>query len=310
MEKIRVVEVKGVTKKIDGHPIIQGISCDIFFGESFGILGPPNSGKSALLQMMYGSLKIDVGDLYVLGLNAKTNPREMKCRLGIVPQEEALDLDFTVMENLIIFSSFLGLDETVALRRIEDLLKLLMLEAVAHHTVSDLGVSECRRLAIARGLLNQPELIFFDEPTDGLNQAERISVWNFLNQIRSENHSMVFTTSFAVEAEKIADRVALIYRGAILAIGEPEALIRSHVGVQMAEVNVDREDLQYYLNLLSDTKFEYQTYRNQLKIHLQKGEDIHRILDLFKDLNFNLRDASLADVFLKLSGHPLHEDPL
>jgi lipooligosaccharide transport system ATP-binding protein len=309
MEKLRVVEVKGVTKKIEGISVIQGISCDIFFGESFGILGPPNSGKSALLQMMYGSLKIDVGDLYVLGLNAKTNPREMKCRLGIVPQEEALDLEFTVMENLMMFSSFLGLDETVASRRVEDLLKLLMLEAVANHTVSDLGINECRRLAIARGLLNQPELIFFDEPTDGLNQAERISIWNFLNQIRSENHSMVFTTNLAAEAQKIADRVALIYRGSILAIGEPDALIKKHVGVQMAEVNVEREDLQYYLNRLSEAKFEYQTFLNRLKIPLQKREDIHRILDLFKDINFNLRDASLADVFLKLSGHPLHEEP-
>jgi lipooligosaccharide transport system ATP-binding protein len=167
-----------------------------------------------------------------------------------------------------------------------------------------------RRLAIARALLNQPDLIFMDEPTIDLDQKERLSIWNFMNQIRSENRTLVFSTPFAEEAEKMADRIAIVDHGKILTTGEPAELIREHVGFQLAEIQFERQDLQYYINRLSEQHFEFQTYRNFLKIHIRRKDDLPRILELFKDLHFNIRRANLGDVFLKLAGRDLREDPL
>jgi len=306
-----IVEAKGLTKKFADQVVINGINLEVYQGECFGILGPNGAGKSTLIRMMYGSAKLNEGELYVNGLNARINIREIKARIGVLPQDENLDTEFTVRENLHLFGSYQGVDRDVTIHRTEDLLKLMRLEDMGDQFITVLSGGMKRRLGIARAMINQPEILFLDEPSSGLDSQARYWVWDFLERVKSEMGTVILTTHYMEEAERICDRIAIMNRGQILAVGEPKKLVRQHIGAQVVEFQVSKHELQYYLARLSSQKFFYQVIGDQqINVHLESQEDVPKVIGLVQSQKATIRQPTLSDVFLKLAGHHLRDEPL
>lgn len=310
MSKKIIVEAKGLAKRIGDTVVVAGIDFQVYQGECFGILGPNGAGKSTTMRMMYGSALPTAGELFILGLNSKSNIKAVKARIGVVPQEDGLETEFTVAENLALFSRYHGVDPEVALRRSDELLKLMRLEEHGAQFVRVLSGGMKRRLAIARSMVNHPELLFLDEPTSGLDPQARIWIWTFLKRLRAEMGTVVLTTHYMEEAEQVCDRIAIMDKGRILAVGEPKQLIRDHIGAQVVEVSVSRQDLQYYLARLTTKNFRYQVIQDQINIHLKSDESPKEVLQIAEGLKVTLRSPTLSDVFLKLAGHDLRDEPL
>lgn len=305
-----VVEAKGLTKKFDDKTVVNGVQFEVYQGECFGILGPNGAGKSSMMKMMYGSNLITAGDLYILGLNVKQSIRQIKSRIGVIPQDDGLDTDFTVIENLLLYASFHGLEKATAQHRAEDLLRMMRLDEYSARPVETLSGGMRRRLAIARGMINQPEILFMDEPTVGLDPQARIWIWSFLKKIKEDMGTVVITTHYMEEAEQICDRVAVMDKGRILSVGKPSDLIRDHIGNQVVEFDVKDSDVNYYLNRLSTNNFRYQVIRNQVNVHLSEDQDAKDVLNIISGRKVTMRVPTLSDVFLKLAGHDLRDEPL
>jgi lipooligosaccharide transport system ATP-binding protein len=307
---VKVVEARGLNKKFGDHTVINDVTIEVHRGECFGILAPNGSGKSTLMRMLYGSTSLQTGELFIVGLNARTNIKEIKGRIGVLPQDEGLDQDFTVRENLRLYASYQGVDRDVAIRRTEDFLKLMRLEDMSDQYVQNLTPGMRRRLGIARAMMNQPELLILDEPTSGLDAQARIWVWEFLRKLKNEKGTVILTTHYMEEAETICDRIAIMDKGQILAVGEPQKLIRDRIGTQVVELQVSRHELQYYLTRLSSNNFLYQVVREQVNVHLQNADDVQKVMSLVQSMKVTIRQPTLSDVFLKLSGHDLRDEPL
>lgn len=305
-----IVEAKGLVKRFADHTVVNGVRFEVYQGECFGVLGPNGAGKSTLMRMMFGSTAITGGELFISGLNARNNVREIKSKIGVLPQEEGLDADFTVRENLQLYASYFGLKKSQASQRIEELLKLMRLEDFADHSVQTISGGLRRRLGIARAMINQPEILFLDEPTNGLDPQARLWVWDFLKKVKKEMGTVVLTTHYMEEAEQICDRIAILDQGQIRAIGVPKELIHERIGTQVVELQMGQHEIQYYLNRLSSNKFRFQVIRDQVNVHLDSSEDIQKVLSLVQSLKVTIRQPTLSDVFLKLAGYNLRDEPL
>lgn len=303
------IEARGLIKRYNDRSVVSGLNLEISFGECFGLLGPNGAGKSTTLKMMYGSVIHDQGDLFVLGLNSKTSRREIKSRIGVVPQEDGLEIEFTVRENLDLFGRFYGIDRDSLSHRIEDLLKTSRMEEYSDHLVSSLSGGFKRRLSIARALINQPQVLFLDEPTTGLDPQARIWIWQLLEQLKTQQKTVVLCTHYMEEAEQICDRVAIVDHGKILAVGKPKDLIQELIGTQVIEFQVTEGDVQYYISRLRSHQLKFQLLGNKVNIHLQDEEDPKKAMNLLQGLKLSLRQSNLSDVFFKLSGHDLQDDP-
>lgn len=308
--KNTVVEVKGLVKHYGDRVVVNGLSLEIYQGECFGVLGPNGAGKSTTMKMLYGSTRIDGGEAYLLGLNARSSMREIKSRIGVIPQEDGLDTEFTVKENLLLYAGYHGVDPQIAEHRTDDLLKLLRLEEYSAKTIGTLSGGLRRRVAIARGMINHPELLFLDEPTAGLDPQARIWIWGFLRKIKADMGTVVMTTHYMEEAEHICDRIAIMDQGKVLVIGEPKKLIKEQIGREVIEFEVTLEDMNYYLGRLNSSGYRYQVIRNQVNVHLRETDHAQSVMELLNGVNLTLRQPSLNDVFLKLAGHDLRDDPL
>ncbi len=309
MERRVIVEAKGLTKKYGDRLAVDKLQLEVYQGECFGILGPNGAGKSTLMKMLYGSSALSAGELFISGLNTKANPREVKARIGVLPQDEGLDLEFTVRDNLLLYSRYHGIDANVAVSRIEDLLKLMRLEDSSEQYVGVLSGGLKRRLGIARALLNYPDLLLMDEPTTGLDPQARLWIWNFLKKVKSEMGTIIITTHYMEEAEQICDRVAIMNRGQILAIGNPREMIKEKIGSNVVEIQLAKHELQYYLTRLSSQGFQYQVIRDQVNVYLANSAQVQSVLSLVGNLQVTTRPSSLSDVFLKVAGHDLRDEP-
>lgn len=302
------IEIKDLTKKYDDKVVVNGISLEIFKGECFGLLGPNGAGKSTTMKMMYCSALVTSGELFVLGLNVKKNYREIKTRIGVVPQEDGLDPDFTVLENLLVYSGFHKIPKNEALLRAQSLLRLMKLEDYQNRSVETLSGGMKRRLAIARGLLNQPEIIFLDEPTTGLDPQARIWIWDLFRQMKAQKNTLVLTTHYMEEAEQMCDRVAIVDHGRVLTIGTPKDLIRDLIGKEVVEFESNPVDLQYYLGRLRDAGYTYQVIKDTVSVLVKEHQEGRRVVDLIASDKIFIRKPTLNDVFLKLAGHQLRDE--
>lgn len=303
-----VIEAKGLTKRYDGKNVVDGISFEILKGECFGVLGPNGAGKSTTLKMMYCSSLVQAGELFILGLNVKKHVKEIKSKIGVVPQEDGLDPIFTVLENLIIFSRFHKIPEAEAELRAIELLRMMRLEDFKDRHVETLSGGMKRRLAIARSLMNAPDILFLDEPTTGLDPQARLWVWNFLRKMKQDMGTLVLTTHYMEEAEVLCDRVAIMDEGKILTVGKPQDLIRKFVGKEIVEFYSTEHDMKYYLTRLQEAGYQYQVIRDHVSIHIQENQEGRKVLDLISSPNITVRKPTLNDVFMKLSGHELRDE--
>lgn len=303
-----VVEIKSVVKNYGERRVVDHLSLEIRAGECFGLLGPNGAGKTTTMKMMYGSVLLTAGEMYVLGLNIRSNLREVKARIGVVPQEDGLDPDFTVLENLLVYSGYHAIDGAEAEQRSRDLLRMMKLEDHASRPVDELSGGMKRRLVIARALLNKPELLFLDEPTTGLDPQARLWIWDFFRELKERKASVVMTTHYMEEAEKMCDRVALMDQGKILTIGTPAELIQREVGREVVEFETKATDLNYYLERLKSAGFEYQVMNHTVLIAIKDGQDSKKAVELVASDRITFRKPTLNDVFLKLAGHHLRDE--
>ncbi len=302
------IEIKDLTKVYDDKVAVDGINLEIYKGECFGLLGPNGAGKSTTMKMMYCSALVTSGELYVLGLNAKKNYREIKSRIGVVPQEDGLDVDFTVLENLQVYATYHNIPKAEADLRSQALLRLMKLEEYQDRSVETLSGGMKRRLAIARGLINSPEVVFLDEPTTGLDPQARIWIWDFFKHLKSEKNTIVLTTHYMEEAEQMCDRVAIIDNGKILTIGKPSDLIRELIGKEVVEFDTNPVDLNYYLGRLRAEGYSYQVIKDTVSVLIKENQEGRKVVDLIASDKIYIRKPTLNDVFLKLAGHQLRDE--
>lgn len=302
------VELKDLKKKYDENFVVNGINLEIPKGECFGLLGPNGAGKSTTMKMMYCSALVTSGELYVLGLNVKKNFREIKNRIGVIPQEDGLDPDFSVLENLLVYASYHEIPPHVASEKAHLLLREMRLEEYADRSVDTLSGGMKRRLAIARGLINSPELLFLDEPTTGLDPQARLWIWDFIRHLKAEKSTVILTTHYMEEAERLCDRVAIIDHGRILAVGSPQDLILEYIGIEVVEFETNPVDLNYYVGRLKEGGYNYQVIQDTVMILINPTQEGRKAMELIASDKILIRKPTLNDVFLKLAGHQLRDE--
>ncbi len=307
MSQALAVQIKGLIKTFGDLKALDGISFDVKQGECFGLLGPNGAGKSTALKMIYGHAQPSGGDVFVLGMNVKDSGREIRSRIGVVPQDEGLDQELTVRENLLIFSKFFGVAPKTAQARAMDLLKMVRLDEMLDHRVEALSGGMKRRLAIARSLLNHPELLILDEPTVGLDPQVRLWIWEFLQKVKEQGSTVVLTTHYMEEAESLCDRLAIIDKGKILAIGSPKELIQAHLQENMVEFEVESADINYYLHRIKEKRLSYFVVGRQVFVPVATDLIARETMSMVSSRKISFRKTTLSDVFLSLAGHDLRE---
>jgi lipooligosaccharide transport system ATP-binding protein len=222
---MNAVEGRRLYKEYGRLVAVDHIDFDVRECECFGFLGPNGAGKTTTMKMIYGLAAVDAGELSVLGLDVRRKRREVKARIGVVPQEQNLDRELTVRENLGVQALY---HRVPADGRIDELLDFTLLSQRADARPTELSGGMKRRLLIARALVNQPELVVLDEPTTGLDPQARIAVWNLLERLRSEGVTLLITTHYMEEAERICDRLVIMDEGRIVSEGAPPELLERY----------------------------------------------------------------------------------
>jgi len=207
---------------------VDGVDFEVAAGTCFGFLGPNGAGKTTTMKMIYGLAEIGEGELEVLGLDARTQRRELKAGLGVVQQETNLDGEFSVLENLLVQASYFGVARAEAEPRARELLTFTQLSDRASEPVQSLSGGMKRRLMIARALINEPRMVVLDEPTTGLDPQARLAVWDSLGELRSRGVTLLLTTHYMEEAARLCDRLVIMDSGRIVAAGTPAELIEIH----------------------------------------------------------------------------------
>jgi lipooligosaccharide transport system ATP-binding protein len=302
---VAVLAVDNLRKSYGGEEVVAGVSFRIAPGECFGLLGPNGAGKTTTLRLCLGLVDPDGGSIELMRWRVPGEARPARLRVGVVPQMDNLDPDFTVEENLLVYGRYFGLPERTIRERIPPLLEFAGLAARAASRIQTLSGGMKRRLTLARALVNDPELIFMDEPTTGLDPQARHLIWERLKQLLAQGKTIVLTTHFMEEAERLCARVAIMDRGRFITEGSPRELIARHIEPQVLEVHGDgvagwaRDEagsLASRVEKSGDTVFCYAADPAPLLANLSR-----------KDLRYLHRPADLEDVFLKLTGRELRD---
>jgi lipooligosaccharide transport system ATP-binding protein len=300
-----VIVARGLTKSFDGRPAVRGIDLEIPRGGCFGFLGPNGAGKTTTLRMILGQSPLSGGSLTVFGLPVDHGVREIRARTGVVPQNDNADPDFTVAENLRMYARYFGLSAAEVAPRIRELLEFMELADRAEDRIRSLSGGMKRRLTIARALINDPELIVLDEPTTGLDPQVRRMIWNRLRELRNSGKTLLLTTHYMDEAERLCDDLVVIDKGRIVAQGAPRELIRHHVESNVLEIQGGGAPVEGLLAGLPAVRIErvgetHYCYTDDLPAALQRLERAPELICMH-------RPTTLEDVFLRLTGHELRE---
>lgn len=298
---------QNLSKNYSGVPAVKSVSFEIKPGECFGLLGPNGAGKSTLMKMVYGHVIPSSGELYVLGLNTKTNMAQIRSRIGVIPQEDGLDTDFSALENMQLFGSYLGLDYDEALIQSEHLLSEMKLSDFKHKHVETLSGGMKRRLVIARALLHKPQMLVLDEPTTGLDPQARLWIWNYFERLKSQNTTMLLTTHYMEEAERLCDRIAIVDHGTVLDMGSAPELIQKHIGNEVIELDVGNEK-NYWIGKIQSAGLGFQDYEKKVFIYFKDAIERQKFVGLIQNTHYVLRAANLNDVFLRLAGYQIRSE--
>lgn len=231
-----LVEARDLTKRFGDFTAVDAINFVVRPGEAFGFLGPNGAGKSSTMRMIAAVSPVTAGYLRVMGLDPAKDGPVIRSRLGVVPQEENLDEELSVYENLLIYGRYFGLPKKVIDERINELLHFAQLEERRHSRVEPLSGGMKRRLVIARGLVNQPEVLILDEPTTGLDPQARHLLWDRLYRLKQQGVTLIITTHYMDEAEQLCDRLVIMDKGRIVAEGSPRELIDQHSTREVLEL--------------------------------------------------------------------------
>ncbi|MCZ7560960.1 MAG: ATP-binding cassette domain-containing protein [Burkholderiaceae bacterium] len=304
-----ILSVEGLVKRFAGVEAIAGLDFAVQRGECFGLLGPNGAGKSTTLKSVLGLLEPDAGRIRLLGFEIPAQAREARARVGVVPQADALDPDFTVAENLIVFGRYFGLSRATIEARLDALLDFAGLAHKREAKIHEISGGMRRRLTLARALVNDPEVLFLDEPTTGLDPQARHLIWERLRQLLAGGKTIVLTTHFMEEAERLCTRLAIIDHGRRIAMDTPAALVASRIEPHVVEASGDgvhrwaREQapaLAARVELVGETAFAYCASPEQAGVAAASATG-------FAALRVLQRPANLEDVFLELTGRELRD---
>jgi lipooligosaccharide transport system ATP-binding protein len=303
---VAVLTVSNLRKAYGGEDVVAGVSFGIAPGECYGLLGPNGAGKTTTLRLCLGLVDPDSGSIELMRRPVPGEARPARIRVGVVPQMDNLDPDFTVEENLLVYGRYFGLPERSIRERIPRLLDFAGLAARAESRIQTLSGGMKRRLTLARALINDPDLIFMDEPTTGLDPQARHLIWERLKQLLAQGKTIVLTTHFMEEAERLCARLAIMDHGRFITEGSPRDLISRHIEPHVVEVHGDgvmewaeREAraLASRLEKSGETVFCYATDPAPLVASLSRRDELRHLH----------RPADLEDVFLKLTGRELRD---
>jgi lipooligosaccharide transport system ATP-binding protein len=247
-----LIHARGLAKSFGGAVAVAGIDFDLHRGEAFGFLGPNGAGKSSTMRMIGCVSPPSGGELTILGLDPVADGPAIRARLGVVPQEDTLDVELTVRENLIIYGRYFGLPRDVITERAARLLEFVQLADRAADQVEPLSGGMKRRLTIARSLINEPEILLLDEPTTGLDPQARHAVWDRLYRLKQQGVTLVLTTHYMDEAEQLCDRLVVMDRGKIAAEGSPRDLIGRYSTPEVLELRFDPAEHQQAADKLAE----------------------------------------------------------
>ena len=300
------LEVRALRKSYDSRQVIDGLDLTLEPGVCFGLLGPNGAGKTTTLRLCLGLTDPDAGEIRMLGFPVPAKAREARTRVGVVPQVDNLDPDFTVRENLLVYGRYFGIAPRALEARIPSLLEFGGLTPREHARIQTLSGGMKRRLTLARALVNDPQLIFLDEPTTGLDPQARHLIWERLRQLTSDGRTILLTTHFMDEAERLCHRVAIVDNGRKIAEGSPRDLISEHIEPQVVEVYGD--GAQVWAERVGRAASERcERTGETVFCYAHDADAIVHALDGDGTLRYLHRPANLEDVFLKLTGRELRD---
>ncbi len=304
-----VVEARDLTKRFGDFVAVDGISFEIQQGETFGFLGPNGAGKTSTMRMIGCVSPVTSGYLRVLGHDPATNAREIKSRLGVVPQENTLDLELTVFENLIVYGRFFGLPMSTIRQRGEELLRFVELWERRDSQVDSLSGGMKRRLTIARALISDPELVLLDEPTTGLDPQARHLLWDRLYRLKQGGVTLILTTHYMDEAEQLCDRLVVMDNAAIVAEGSPRELIDRYSTREVVELRFGQDGPDGQAELLGGTAGRIEMLSDRVLLYTDDADDTTDAIHArgLEPASLLVRRSTLEDVFLQLTGRTLVE---
>lgn len=302
------LSVSGLRKTYGDTEVVAGLSFAVEPGTCFGLLGPNGAGKTTTLRLCLGLTAPDSGEITLNGHAIPDDAQKARARVGVVPQFDNLDPDFTASENLLVFGRYFGLSDVEVKARIPELLEFASLGSKADARIATLSGGMKRRLTLARSLVNNPDIVFLDEPTTGLDPQARHLIWERLKQLKSAGKTLILTTHFMDEAERLCDRLIVIDHGKKITEGSPRQLIAEHIEPQVIEVFDEasrnlpafveaNRDLAERVELSGETAFFYCREAQPLLARLATAEG----------LRYVHRASNLEDVFIKLTGRELRD---
>ena len=302
-----IVEARGVVKRFGARVAVDGIDLDVPAGICFGLLGPNGAGKTTTLRMIYGVSRPTAGTIRVFGIDIASDPRAVRRRLGVTLQESVLIDALTPVDNLRVFGRYHLLREPNLSRRIDELIEFLELRSHADVPVQRLSGGFKRRLAIAMSLMNQPELLVLDEPTTGLDPAVRLALWARVRELRAAGTTVLLTTHYMDEAQRLCDRVAIVANGKIISEGAPAAMIAATLAPEAVEVDCDPSEETALLDGIPAPRARLRTGRRVMLYVDDPAPLVDRLhqSDPSNQRSLVVRPSNLEDVYLRLTGTSL-----
>ena len=300
-----VIRAEDLTKKFDSLIAVDNVSFQVNEGECFGFLGPNGAGKTTIMRMICCTSPVTKGTLEVLGMNVNLKPREIKRMIGVAPQENNLDPDFSVFKNLTTYARYFEMPKELASSRADELLQFMHLKEKSEVLITELSGGMKRRLIIARALINEPRILILDEPTTGLDPQARHLIWDKIGELKSRGVTVLITTHYMDEAERLCDRLVIMETGKILVEGPPDRLIDETIGTGVIEIAGQNDALEPYLK---NRGLSYERFNDRIYVYAKDLESVRQEINRDISLNYNvMRKATLEDVFLKLTGRGLRD---
>ena len=302
-----LIHARALTKRFGGFTAVDAIDFDVAPGESFGFLGPNGAGKTSTMRMIGAISPVTAGTLRVLGMDPAVDGPRIRARLGVVPQQDTLDMELTVRENLSIYGRYFDLPRSVIRQRVDELLDFVQLTERSRDQVEPLSGGMKRRLTIARSLVNEPDLLLLDEPTTGLDPQARHLLWDRLYRLKQKGVTLVLTTHYMDEAEQLCDRLVVMDHAKIVAEGSPRQLIERYASREVLEMRFPvgvQETLDGKLDGLGD---RVERLPDRVLVYAADGEAASAVAHErgLRPEMVLVRRSSLEDVFLRLTGRRL-----
>ncbi len=302
-----LVSARGLVKRFGDFTAVAGIDFDVERGEAFGFLGPNGAGKTSTMRMIGAVSPVTEGSLEVLGMDPNVDGVKIRSRIGVVPQLDTLDLELSVFENLLIYGRYFDMSRKTLEPRIAELLDFVRLAERRDDKVEPLSGGMKRRLTIARGLINEPDLLLLDEPTTGLDPQARHALWDRLYGLKKRGVTLIITTHYMDEAEQLCDRLVIMDDGKIVDMGSPRELITRHTRREVVELRFSAETRELGEISVLETFDRVEVLPDRLLVSTDDGDSVlGRLAELTPHPESTLvRRSTLEDVFLRLTGRSL-----